>query len=163
MTKPLTLLLFIGLSWGQSDLSIKEEAVLDAKRNAKKWLAYPPLALISAGGFATATFFIGEDIFEINDDDILLPSIIVGGSLGMTGLYYFFNKLDKKSTNGTSDSDIDLYKEIYLKELKKRKSENIISSGVLVGLVTGLTALLIIESFSGGMGNYDACFDPGCD
>ena len=163
MTKHLTLLLFIGLSWGQSDLSIKEEAVLDAKRNAKKWLAYPPLALISAGGFATATFFIGEDIFEINDDDILLPSIIGGGSLGMIGLYYLSNKLDKKSTNGTSDSDIDLYKEIYLKELKKRKSENIISSGVLVGLATGLTILLIIESFSGGMGNYDACFDPRCD
>ena len=97
MTKHLTLLLFIGLSWGKSDLSNKEEAVLDAKRNAKKWLAYPPLALISAGGFATATFFIGEDIFEINDDDILLPSIIGGGSLGMIGLYYLFNKLDKKA------------------------------------------------------------------
>ena len=163
MTKHLTLLLFIGLSWGQSDLSIKEEAVLDAKRDAKKWLAYPPLALISAGGFATATFFIGEHIFKINDDDILLPSIVGGGSLCMTGLYYFFNKLDKKSTIGTSDSDIDLYKEIYLKELKKRKSENIISSGVLVGLVTGLTTVLIIESFTVGMGNYDACFNPRCD
>ena len=136
---------------------------MDAKRDAKKWLAYPPLALISAGGFATATFFIGEDIFEVNDDDILLPSIVGGGSLGMIGLYYFFDKLDKKSTNGTSDSDIELYKEIYLKELKKRKSENIISSGVLVGLVTGLTTVLIIESFTGGMGNYDACFDPRCD
>mgnify|MGYP006230173113 FL=1 len=151
------------MSWGQSDLSIKEEAVLDAKRDAKKWLAYPLLALISAGGFATATFFIGEDIFEVNDDDILLPSIVGGGSLGMIGLYYFFDKLDKKSTNGTSDSHIELYKEIYLKELKKRKSENIISSGVLVGLVTGLTTVLIIESFTGGMGNYDACFDPRCD
>ena len=136
---------------------------MDAKRDAKKWLAYPLLALISAGGFATATFFIGEDIFEVNDDDILLPSIVGGGSLGMIGLYYFFDKLDKKSTNGTSDSDIELYKEIYLKELKKRKSENIISSGVLVGLVTGLTTVLIIESFTGGMGNYDACFDPRCD
>ena len=38
-----------------------------------------------------------------------------------------------------------------------------ISSGVLVCLATGLTALLIIESFSGGMGNYDACFDALCD
>ena len=53
-----------GLAWGQSDLSIKEEAVLDAKGDAKKWLAYPPLALISAGGLATATFFIGEDIYD---------------------------------------------------------------------------------------------------
>ena len=67
MTKHLTLLvhrifpilLFIGSAWGQSNLSIKEEAVLDAKGDAKKWLAYPPLALISAGGLGTATFFVG--------------------------------------------------------------------------------------------------------
>ena len=82
MIKHLTLLLFIGLAWGESDLSIKEEAVLDAKGDAKKWLAYPPLALISAGGFATATFFTGEGIY---DGDILLPLIIGGGSLGIIG------------------------------------------------------------------------------
>ena len=69
---------------------------MDAKRDAKKWLAYPPMALISAGGFATANFFIGEDIFEIDDDDIFLPSIIGGGFLGMIVLYNLFNKLDKK-------------------------------------------------------------------
>ena len=70
MTKGLTLLLYIGLVSGESDLSIKEEAVLDAKGDAKNWLAYPPLALINVGVFATATFLIGEEIFEINDDDI---------------------------------------------------------------------------------------------
>ena len=82
MIKHLTLLLFIGLAWGESDLSIKEEAVLDAKGDAKKWLAYPPLALISAGGLATATFFIGEDIY---DGEMLFPLIIGGGSLGIIG------------------------------------------------------------------------------
>ena len=160
MTKYLTLLLFIGLAWGQSDLSIKEEAVLDAKGDAKKWLAYPPLALISAGGFATATFFIGEGIY---DGDILLPLIIGGGSLGIVGSYSLFNKLDKKSIEVISSENNEDYKKIYLQEFKKRKSENIISSSVLVGLATGLTVLLIIESFSGGMGDYDACFDPRCD
>ena len=160
MTKQLTLLLFIGLAWGQSDLSIKEEAVLDAKGDAKKWLAYPPLALISAGGFATATFFTGEGIY---DGDILLPLIIGGGSLGIIGSYSLFNKLDKKSIEVISYENNEDYKKIYSQEFKKRKSENIISSSILVGLATGLTALLIIESFSGGMGNYDACFDPRCD
>tara|TARA_B100001173_G_C15676991_1_gene416172 strand:- start:404 stop:535 length:132 start_codon:yes stop_codon:yes gene_type:complete len=29
------ILLFIGLAWGQSDSSIKEKAVLDAKRDVK--------------------------------------------------------------------------------------------------------------------------------
>ena len=160
MIKHLTLLLFIGLAWGESDLSIKEEAVLDAKGDAKKWLAYPPLALISAGSFATATFFTVEGIY---DGDILLPLIIGGGSLGIIGSYSLFNKLDKKSIEAISSENNEDYKKVYSKEFKKRKSENIISSSVLISLATGLTALLIIESFSGGMGNYDACFDPRCD
>ena len=160
MAKHLRLLLFTGLAWGQSDLSIKEEAVLDAKVDAKKWLAYPPLALISSGCLTTATFFIAEDIY---DGDILLPLITGGGYLGIVGSYSLFNKLDKKSIEALSSESNKDYKKIYSQEFKKRKSENIISSGVLIGLITGLTALLIIESFSGGMGNYDACFDPRCN
>ena len=145
-------------------LSPEEEAIYDdAKEDAKRWLAYPPLALIGAGGLATATFFIGEDIFEINDEDILLPSIIGGGSLGMIGSYYLFNKLDKNKIELINSFDNEDYEKLYLQEFKKRKSENIISSGTLVGLATGLTVLLLFESFGGGMGGYDACFDPRCD
>ncbi len=148
-------------------LSLEEKAIYDAKSDAKKdakrWLAYPPLALIGAGGLATATFFIGEDIFEIDDDDILLPSIIGGGSLGMIGSYYLFNKLDKNKIEAINSFDNEDYEKLYLQEFKKRKSENIISSGTLVGLATGLTVLLLFESFGGGMGGYDACFDPRCD
>ena len=145
-------------------LSLKEKAIYDnAKEDAKRWLAYPPLALIGAGGLATATFFIGEDIFEINDEDILLPSIIGGGSLGMIGSYYLFNKLDKNKIEAIDSFDNEDYEKLYLQEFKKRKSENIISSSTLVGLATGLTVLLLFESFGGGMGGYDACFDPRCD
>ena len=145
-------------------LSLEEKAIYDAaKKDAKRWLAYPPLALIGAGGLATATFFIGEDIFEINDEDILLPSIIGGGSLGMIGSYYLFNKLDKNKIEAINSFDNEDYEKLYLQEFKKRKSENIISSGALVGLATGLTVFLLFESFSGGMGGYDACFDPRCD
>ena len=145
-------------------LSLEEEAIYDdAKKDAKRWLAYPPLALIGAGGLATATFFIGEDIFEINDEDILLPSIIGGGSIGMIGSYYLFNKLDKNKIEAIDSFDNESYEKLYLQEFKKRKSENIISSGTLVGLATGLTVLLLFESFGGGMGGYNACFDPRCD
>ena len=145
-------------------LSLEEKAIYDdAKEDAKRWLAYPPLALIGAGGLATATFFIGEDIFEINDEDILLPSIIGGGSLGMIGSYYLFNKLDKNKIEAISSFDNEHYEKLYLQEFKKRKSENIISSSALVVLATGLTVLLLFESFGGGMSGYDACFDPRCD
>ena len=104
MTKHLTLLLFIGLAWGQSDFSTKDEAVLDAKGDAEKWLAYPPLALISAGGFGNATFFVGEDIFNMPDELAFLQSIFAG-SFGAVISYNLFSESDKKSTNDTSDSD----------------------------------------------------------
>ena len=136
-------------------LSLEEEAIYDdAKKDAKRWLAYPPLALIGAGGLATATFFIGEDIFEINDEDILLPSIIGGGSLGMIGSYYLFNKLDKNKIEAINSFDNEDYKKLYLQEFKKRKSENIISSGTLVGLATGFAFLMFISSFNDFGGDF---------
>ena len=153
-------LLFIGLARGQSDLSIKEEAVLDAKRDAKKWLAYPPLALISAGGLGTATFFIGEDIFDMPDELALLPSIFAG-SFGAVISSNLFSELDKKGTNGISDSDIELYKETYLREFKKRKLKNIITSSSILGVTTFIGIWYIFSSID--MSGYDACFDPRCD
>ena len=160
MTKHLTLLLFIGLAWGQSDLSIKEEAVLDAKGDAKKWLAYPPLALISAGGLGTATFFVGEDIFDMSDELAFLPSIFAG-SFGAVISYNLFSESDKKGTNDTSDSDNELYEEIYSKEFKKRKFNCIVTSSGIVGVTALIGAWIILSSFD--MRGYDACFDPRCD
>ena len=119
-------------------LSPEEKAIYDdAKKDAKRWLAYPPLALIGAGGLATATFSIGENIFEVDDSDVLIPSIIGGGSIGMIGSYYLFNKLDKNKIEAINSSDNEDYEKFYLKEFKKRKSENIILSGSFVGLATG--------------------------
>ena len=136
-------------------LSLEEKAIYDdAKKDAKRWLAYPPLALIGAGGLATATFFIGEDIFEINDEDILLPSIIGGGSLGMIGSYYLFNKLDKNKIEAINSFDNEDYEKFYLQEFKKRKSENIILSGSFVGLATSFAFLMFISSFNDVGGNF---------
>ena len=172
MTKHLTLLLFIGLAWGQSDLdelalkdniiryqnlSIKEKAVNDAKADAIKWLAYPPLALIGAGGLATATFFIGEDIFDISDESILFPSIFAG-SLGAVGFYYLF---DKGNFEVIKTEDDYLYEKLYLEEFKKRKVKNIITSSGVVGVTALIGAWIILSSID--MSGYDACFDPRCD
>ena len=160
MTKHLTLLLFIGLALGKTDLSIKEKAVLDAKGDAKKWLAYPPLALISAGGLGTATFFVGEDIFDMPDELAFLPSIFAG-SFGAVISYNLFSESDKKGTNDTSDSDIELYNEIFLKEYKKRKFKNIITSSGIVGVTAFIGVWTFLSSLD--MSGYDACFDPRCD
>ena len=136
-------------------LSLEEKAIYDdAKKDAKRWLAYPPLALIGAGGLATATFSIGENIFEVDDSDVLLPSIIVGGSLGIIGSYYLFNKLDKSKIEAINTFDNEDYEKFYLQEFKKRKSENIILSGSCVGLLTGFAFLMFISSFNDFGGDF---------
>ena len=99
-------------------------------------------------------YFIGEDIFEINDEDILLPSIIGGGSLSMIGSYYFFNKLDKNKIEAINSFDNEDYEKFYLQEFKKRKSENIILSGTFVGLATGFAFLMFISSFNDFGGDF---------
>ena len=136
-------------------LTIEEKAIYDdVKKDARRWLAYPPLALIGAGGLATATFSIGENIFEVDDSDVLLPSIIGGGSLGMIGSYYLFNKLDKSKIEAINTFDNEDYEKFYLQEFKKRKSENIISSGSCVGLATGFVFLMFISSFNDFGGDF---------
>ena len=139
------------------DLSIKEQAVLNAKRDAKKWLAYPPLALISAGVLGTATFFIGEDIFDISDESILFPSIFAG-SLGVVGFYYIF---DKRNFEVIKTGDDSLYEKLYSEEFKKRKIKNIITSSGVVGATALIGTWIILSSID--MSGYDACFDPRCD
>ena len=136
-------------------LSLEEKAIYnDAKKDAKRWLAYPPLALIGAGGLATATFSIGENIFEVDDSDVLIPSIIGGGSLGMIGSYYLFNKLDKNKIDAINSFDNEDYEKFYLQEFKKRKSGNIILSGSCVGLATGFAFLMFISSFNDFGGDF---------
>ena len=136
-------------------LSLEEKAIYnDAKKDSKRWLAYPPLALIGAGGLATATFSIGENIFEVDDSDVLIPSIIGGGSLGMIGSYYLFNKLDKNKIDAINSFDNEDYEKFYLQEFKKRKSENIILSGSCVGLATGFVFLMFISSFNDFGGDF---------
>jgi len=136
-------------------LTIEEKAIYDdVKKDARRWLAYPPLALIGAGGLATATFSIGDNIFEVDDSDVLIPSIIGGGSIGMIGSYYLFNKLDKNKIEAINSFDNEDYEKFYLQEFKKRKSENIILSGSCVGLLTGFVFLMFISSFNDFGGDF---------
>ena len=140
-------------------LSLEEKAIYDdAKKDAKRWLAYPPLALIGAGGLATATFFIAEDIY---DGDILLPLIIGGGSLGIVGSYSLFNKLDKKSIEAISSENNEDYKKIYSKEYKRRKYRNIMISTGAIALTAGAVIYYSLSNLSFGS-DYDVCFDPQC-
>ncbi len=125
---------------------IKTKAIDNAKRNAKKWIVYPPFAFFASGGLATATLFMGENILEIDDIPSLSAAIITGSS-GLVGSYYYFNKLDKMSLKAINPENNILFNETYHKEFKKRKFKNIIAS---TGLTAAAGTLFFLTTFSLG-------------
>ena len=127
------------------ELATEMKAVYDAEKDAKKWLAYPPLGLISAAGLATTTFFIGEGILDMSDEIIFFGSIF-GGFLGLVGSYRLFSKLDKKNLEIIKTEDIESYGKRYSREYEARKLKNIvIGSGIL-----GLTAVVVAHFINKG-------------
>ena len=73
---------------------IKSKAINNAK-GMQKVDRLPAIAFITSGGLATATFLLGEQILEIDNEPVLMGALIAGSS-GLVGSYNHFNKLDKK-------------------------------------------------------------------
>ena len=107
-------------------LSIKDKAIYDAKKDARRWLVFPPKALISSCGLGTAISFIFKG-----------PPVFAVFSLGLVGSYNLFNIEDIKNIEGTSAEDIELYKKMYYKQFKKQKLENIMISAGATALIAG--------------------------
>ena len=116
----------------------------NAKRNAKKWIGYPPFAFITSGGLATATFLVGEQILEIDDEPAFMAALIAGSS-GLVGSYNYFNKLDKQSIKAINPENNMLFNETYYKEYNKRKFINVIAS---TGLTAAAGTLFFLTTFN---------------
>ena len=144
-------------------LSIKDKATYDAKKDARRWLVFSPLALISSGGLGTATFFISDDddYFDTEEEIISLISAFIVGSLGLVGSHYLFSIEDIKNIEGTSAENIELYKKMYYKQFKKQKLKNIMISAVATALIAGAVTIHVLSNLSFG-DDYDVCFDPRC-
>ena len=157
MTKQLTILLFIGLAWGQADLdelalkdniigyqnlSIKEKAVKDATSDARKWLLYQPL-IISLSG-ASSLFYFGATGHHPLES---MPSMIIS-ILSLYGSYSFFTLIDDNKIKGISPKDFGLYEKVYLKEYKNKKYKNIMISTGAVVLITGAVISHILSNLS---------------
>jgi len=134
----------------RSEWTIKEKAVYDAKRDSKKYLAYPTLALLSSGGLGAVTFLILEEPFRSLDigEELSFIGATIVGSLGLVGYYNHFSKLDKKNIEGISADDIELYQQAYSKEIKNRKLKNIVIFTGLTGIVYALGALIVAGGVS---------------
>ena len=125
---------------------IKSKAINNAKRNAQKWIGYPSFAFITSGGLATATFLLGEQIVEIDNEPAYMGALIAGSS-GLVGSYNHFNKLDKQSIKAINPENNMLFNETYYKEYKERKFKNIIAS---TGLTAAAGTLFFLTTFSLG-------------
>ena len=161
MTKYLTLLLFIGITWGQvepdtlaSEIQpLKKEtldnSVDDAKKDAILWLAYPPVALFTSTILGVQTY---DFLSDYSEGSRLVSSIILGGYLGVNSSKYLFSNLNKKNIEDLNAKDIELYEKAHSEELKKRKSINTaIGCGITGVAVAIVGTYFVIDAVLGDL------------
>ena len=162
MTKQLTLLLFIGLAWGQVDLDtlasatqpLKKEtldiSVDDAKKDAILWLAYPPVALFTSTILGVQTY---DFLSDYSEGSRLVYSILSGGYLGVTSSKYLFTNLNKKNIEDLNAKDIELYEKAHSEELKKRKLINTAVGCGITGVAVAIVGTyFVIDAALGDLG-----------
>ena len=148
MRRYIVLLLITGTVWAQTGLDklvlkdgtyyqgkyvktenkityFEPQAVLDAKKDAKKWIAYPLLA-----GLTFASSIYGTMIIAREEPWESLPAMIGISTASLALPYISLNNLDKYQIEKLSNQvyDIELYKETLSEEIIKN---NIIGLGLL--------------------------------
>ena len=153
MTKHLTLLLFIGLAWGQENpdtlvleeqplkIEILDKPVNDAKKDAIIWLAYPPVALFTSTILGVQTY---DFLSDYSEGSRIVSSIIVGGYLGVTASKSLFSNLNKKNIEDLNAKDIELYEKANSEELKKRKSINTVIGCGITGVAVAIAGTYFV-------------------
>ena len=148
MRRCLILLLITGTVWAQKlvlndgkiiieNLSTEEKAIYDAKKDAKKWILYPPAAFSIFVSSIYGTM--------INDNEYpfeSFPATLGRISASLTIPYLLLKALTSKKTENFDSKDKKLYEEMYHKEFKKEKLKNIII-GIVLAPLLGFTILVL--------------------
>jgi len=153
VTKHLTLLLFIGLAWGQDKTSVSsndgtfvdieelnKEKLSSRERamnDANKWILYPPTAFLMFGAMMLGS---EEEPWEY------LPATLGISAASLTIPYLLFKELTWEKTEDFNSKDKKLYKKRYLKEFRKRKLTNIVFSSLITGVLGPLLYISAVES-----------------
>ena len=156
MRRYLSLLLFIGLAWGQQNANnyfglfnkenfnhsfatVEEKAEYDAKLKGLKWFLYPGISSLIALGSIKVYFY------EINNPSDLGDVIIEGSTVAILSTsitYWFFNKGDKivYPKDVISEDEKKKYADTFDKKIRKLKTVNSrIGAGVIVLVLSPLT------------------------
>ena len=177
MRRYIVLLLITGTVWAQTGLDklvlkdgtyyqgkyvktenkityFEPQAVLDAKKDAKKWIAYPLLA-----GLTCASSTYGIMIIAREEPWESLPAMIGISTASLAFPYKVLNNLDKDQIEKLSKQvyDIELYKETLSEEIIKN---NIIGLGLL-GLAAAGGYIYFVSTFNLGPNAFGPSSNAG--
>ena len=135
----------------RSEWTIKEKAVYDAKKDARKWILYPPAA------FSIFVFSIyGTLIIAREEAWESFPATLGISAASLTIPYLLLRALTSKKTENFNLKDKQLYEKVYFEEYKKRKHKYIIISTGLTALTAGGVIYYLFDNMSFG----DDAFGP---
>ena len=133
------------------NLSIKDKAIYDAKKDARKWILYPPAAFSI---FVSSLVVAGDEAWEF-------PAGLGTSAASSTIPYLLLNALTSNKTENFNSKDRQLYEKVYFEEYRKRKYKNIMISTGATALIAGAVTFHVLSNLSFG-DDYDVCFDPRC-
>ena len=119
--------------------SIKEKAIYDAKRKARKWVMYPTLAGV-----------ISLSCISIFDADFGNPTEgSIGGALSVALPYFTLDTWDKNSEtqlilHNYNDSEKEIYHSVYKKTFKRKK---LLYSALGIPATAGIGLILFMATF----------------
>ena len=119
--------------------SIKEKAIYDAKRKARKWVMYPTLAGV-----------ISLSCISIFDADFGNPiEGSIGGALSVALPYFTLDTWDKNSEtqlilHNYNDSEKEIYHSVYKKTFKRKK---LLYSALGIPVAAGVGFILFMATF----------------
>ena len=119
--------------------SIKEKAIYDAKRKARKWVMYPTLAGV-----------ISLSCISIFDADFGNPiEGSIGGALSVALPYFTLDTWDKNSEtqlilHNYNDSEKEIYHSVYKKTFKRKK---LLYSALGIPVTAGIGLILFMATF----------------
>jgi len=119
--------------------SIKEKAIYDAKRKARKWVMYPTLAGV-----------ISLSCISIFDADFGNPiEGSIGGALSVALPYFTLDTWDKNSEtqlilHNYNDSEKEIYHSVYKKTFKRKK---LLYSALGIPVAAGVGFILFMSTF----------------
>ncbi len=130
-------------------LNVEQKAIYDAYLDAKKWLFYPILSGLSFG-----SLLIGSMLYIQHEPWESASAMALTISTSLISSYFILKSDNSKfavTTYNIRPELLELYKNAYMKEFRKKTSKNIVIGSVAIGIIGGLGALIFVDTVDSGL------------